>query len=114
MTDGLGAVRLLAALVKIPLPPAGDAVVDVVLDVLDGVDDLVNGAADGWSAADEDVLAVNVANALADIPGVSVSRAQDMARGIAAAVSLIVEAALQKPRKPKPPRRKLFRKLTRA
>ncbi len=107
MTDGI--VALLGALVKIPLPPAGDRIVDVVVDVLQGVDDLVLGAADGWDVADEAALGVQIAKTLDAIPGVSNARATAMGVGLAAAVSLCIEAAPAKRPHPRP-LRDFFRK----
>jgi hypothetical protein len=108
VTDTL--VAFLGALVKLPLPPAGDQIVDVVVDVLQGVDDLVAGARDGWGADDEDLLGVQITGALDAIPGVSRTRAERMGTGLAAGISLCIEAA---PVKRARPLRDFFRKRAR-
>ena len=88
------AVALAGGIVKgLVRPAALDAVVDVVVEALQGVDDLVrNAAADGWDDADDAALALTLTGPFDAIPNVSSARAKALAGGLAALVGLVVDA----------------------
>ena len=117
MTPGAGydaAVALAGGLVKAAVRPAAlDAVVDVVVEALQGVDDLVRGAAaDGWDDADDAALAATLEGPFDAIPGVDAKRAKALAGGLAALVGLIVDAGHARRKAPSGPVGKFFARRT--
>ena len=96
-------LALVGALVKAAVRPAAlDELVDVMVVTLQGADNILEGAQDGWSQEDEATLRATLIPAFDAIPEVSIARAEALAGGLAALVGLIVDAAQQNPkRKPR-------------
>ena len=110
MTAYDAAVALAGGLVRAAVRPAAlDAVVDVVVEALQGVADLVRGAAaDGWDDADDAALAATLEGPFDAIVGVNSRRAKALAGGLAALVGLIVDAGHKARKAPTSPVGKFF------
>lgn len=101
-------LALLGGIVKAFTTPQVDAVIDIVVEALQGVDDIVRNATDGdWSAEDETALARALHKNFNAVRGLDDDeRAEALANGLAAGLSLLIEAALER-RKEGPPVRKV-------
>jgi len=101
-------LALLGGIVKAFTTPQVDAVIDIVVEALQGVDDIVRNATDGdWSGEDETALADALAANFYAVRGLEdAERAAALADGLAAGLSLLIEAALER-RKEGPPVRKV-------
>ena len=103
-------LAILGGIVKAFTNPQVDAVVDIVVEALQGVDDIVKSAQDGdWSTEDAAGLARVLEENFSNIPNLSAERAEALASGLAAGVSLLIEAALERRKAavPKAPVRKV-------
>jgi len=101
-------LALLGGIVKAFTTPQVDAVIDIVVEALQGVDDIIRNATDGdWSAEDEGALEDALFENFSAVRGLDDDkRAEALANGLAAGLSLLIEAALER-RKEGPPVRKV-------
>lgn len=103
-------LALLGGIVKAFTNPQVDAVIDVVVEALQGVDDIARNAQDGdWGGEDEANLARALQDNLNAIPGLGDDeRAEALANGLAAGLSMLIEVALERRKEGlRPPVRKV-------